>query len=181
MAKYKVIYADPPWSFNNKNTGGSMNSGAANVYQVMNVEDIGKLPVQDIVADDCVLFMWWVASQPAEALQLVRSWGFTIKTMTGFVWVKKTVHGKDMFGMGNWTRAGSECCLIATRGKPKRANAAIRSVVHAIIQEHSRKPDEVRDRIVQLVGDIPRLEMFCRYPAVGWDSWGNEIDSDITL
>lgn len=181
VKKYKVIYADPPWSFNNKNTGGSMTSGASAVYPVMSVEDICKLPVKDICDDNCILLMWWVASQPAEALKVVEAWGFKLKTMTGFTWVKYTKHGKDAFGMGFYTRQGSENCLIATRGKPQILNHGIRNVVHAPLQEHSRKPQEVRDRIVQLVGDVPRIELFSRQPVEGWDCWGNEVISDITL
>ena len=181
MKKYKVIYADPPWQFNNKNTGGSMISGASAVYPVMNVDDICRIPVQNICDDDCVLIMWWIASQPEEALKVMKAWGFKLKTMTVFTWVKYTVTGKDMFGMGFWTRQGSENCLIATRGNIKRASAAVRNVVHAQIQEHSRKPDEVRKRIVHLMGDVPRIELFAREQKEGWDKWGNEIENSVDI
>lgn len=181
MNKYNVIYADPPWKFKNKNTGGSMISGAAAVYPVMKVADICRMPVASICEDDCVLFMWWVASQPLEALKVVEAWGFKLKTMTGFTWVKYTKTGKDAFGMGFWTRQGSESCLIAVRGNPKRISGSIRNVIHAPIREHSRKPDEASERIVQLMGDKPRLEFFAREQQPGWDVYGNEVANSIIL
>jgi len=187
IKKYNIIYADPAWSFKNKNTGGSLKSGAANKYDVMSFGDICNLPVKNITEDNCVLFMWWVASMPLEALKVIDSWGFTLKTMTGFVWVKKTKNWKNWFGMGFWTRQVTENCLIAIKGKPKRINAGIRSlieeneVIQAVNEQHSKKPDIFRDRIVELIGDIPRLEMFARDKYTGWDSWGNEINSDICL
>lgn len=118
---------------------------------------------------------------PQEALDVVRAWGFTLKTMQGFTWHKTTKHGKDHFGMGNWTRANAECCLFATRGKPKRVCAGVRSLITAPIGRHSEKPVEVRDRLVTLLGDVPRVELFARTTAPGWDVWGNEVESTVTL
>ena len=179
--KYNIILADPPWSFNNKNTGGSMNSGSEAQYPVMNIQDLKNMPINEIADDDCVLFMWWVGSQPQEAIDLVNSWGFTIKTMTGFNWVKLTKRQLPFFGMGFWTRAGSECCLIATKGKPKPASRSVRSVQTAIIGRHSEKPGIIRNKIVELCGDVPRIELFARKKVSGWSSWGNEVESDIEL
>lgn len=181
MKKYKIIYADPPWGFRNKNTGGSLKSGSLAHYETMNMDQLCALPVNDIADDDCVLFMWWVASQPAEALFLLQCWGFRLKTMTGFNWLKTTEKGSSHFGMGFWTRAGSECCLIAVKGKPKRVSASVRSVVVSNVQEHSRKPDLVRDRIVALCGDVPRVELFARQQTPGWDVFGNEVENSIIL
>lgn len=179
--KYNIILADPPWKFNNKNTGGSMVSGATAHYEVMTLESICNLPVKEIAADNCVLFMWWVSSQPNEALKVVEAWGFTLKTMTGFNWVKTTKNGKLHFGMGFWTRAGSESCLIAIKGKPKRINASIRSVIFSQNKKHSQKPDIVRDKIVKLIGDVPRIELFARQNKEGWDVFGNEVIGSITF
>jgi N6-adenosine-specific RNA methylase IME4 len=181
LKKYNIIYADPSWEFKNKNTGGSLISGAANQYNVMSVEDIMHLPIDLIAADDCVLFMWWVASQPENALRVMGSWGFKLKTMTGFTWVKQTKHGKPFFGMGFWTRAGSENCLIAVKGKAKRINASIRSVISAPIEEHSKKPDIFRTRIEQLVGDVPRIELFARTETPGWNVFGDQVKNSINL
>ena len=181
IKKYNIIYADPAWSFNNKKTGGGMTSGASSHYDTMSVDQMCKLPIKDIADDNCVLFMWWVASQPHEAIKLAESWGFKIKTMSGFNWVKTTKKGKLDFGMGFWTRAGSELCLIAIKGKPKRVKANVRSVIMAERTVHSRKPHEIRSLIVELMGDLPRVELFARQKADGWDSWGNEIESNINL
>ncbi len=106
MKKYKVIYADPAWSFNNKNTGGSLKSGASFHYDTMTTDEMCKIPVDRITDKDCILFMWWVGSQPKEAIKLAESWGFQIKTMTGFNWVKTTKTNKLHFGMGFYTRGG---------------------------------------------------------------------------
>lgn len=181
LNKYKIIYADPPWKFNNKKTGGSMVSGAEAHYPTMKVEEICNLPVKDIADDDCILFMWWVASMPKEAIKVVESWGFTVKTMTGFNWVKTTKKGKLHFGMGFTTRAGSECCLIATKGKPKRINGSIRSVIMAEATKHSKKPDIFRDEIIRLMGDKKRIELFARNNTPGWDVFGNEVGNSIQL
>ena len=179
--KYQIIYADPPWSFNNKNTGGNLKSGSSAHYNTMSVDEICKLPVGEIADKNCVLFMWWVGSQPKEAIKLAESWGFTIKTMTGFNWVKTTKTNKLDFGMGFWTRSGSEMCMIAIKGKPKRVNAGVRSVIMSQRTEHSKKPNVFRGEIVKLMGDLPRIELFARAKVEGWDSWGLEVESDITV
>lgn len=114
------------------------------------------------------------------ALDVIKSWGFIYKTVA-FNWVKVTVNNKYCFGGGNWTRSNPELCLLATRGKPKRVSASVRELVVAQRREHSRKPDEIRDAIVELCGDLPRCELFCRYPAEGWDVWGNEVESTVDL
>lgn len=182
--KYEIVYADPPWSFNNKKTGGSMKSGAKSKYDTMTVDEICELPINSITSDNAILFMWWVGSQPEEALKVVKSWGFILKTMTGFVWIKKTKNWKDWFGMGFYSRQGSENCLIAIKGKPKRINAGIRSVIEefeeetiqAVSEIHSKKPNIFRERILDLMGELPRIELFAREKFNGWDAFGNEIE-----
>lgn len=92
-----------------------------------------------------------------------------------FNWVKQNRNGTGIFmGLGNWTRSNSEICLLATKGKPKRISGSVRSIVLSPLQQHSRKPAEIRDRIVELMGDLPRIELFAREAAPGWDVWGNE-------
>jgi N6-adenosine-specific RNA methylase IME4 len=190
MKKYNIIYADPAWSFKNKNTGGSMKSGSKDQYEIMSLNDIKNISVESICADDCVLFMWWVASQPIEALEVMFAWGFELKTMTGFTWVKKTKHWKDWFGMGFWTRMGTENMLIAVRGNPKRISAGIRQVINVnnfnesvecVCEKHSKKPKIFADRIVDLCGDLPRVELFARDKKNGWDVWGNEVESNVII
>lgn len=171
--KYNIIYADPPWSYRDKCNAGRR--GACYKYQTMTLDEIKALPVADIAAENCLLAMWWVPSQPKEALEVVEAWGFTFKTMKGFTWHKLTKHGKSFFGMGNYTRANTEDCLFAIKGKPVRQSAAVRQFIEAPVREHSRKPDEARDRLVELMGDVPRIELFARTAFPGWDAWGNEV------
>lgn len=173
--KYSVIYADPPWTYQDKARSGKR--GASQKYRCMDLSDLMQLPVKSIAAENCVLFMWHVAPMPTEALKVVEAWGFKLKTMKGFTWHKTTKNGKSFMGMGNWTRANTEDCLIAVRGNIKRVDASVRQFVEAPIREHSRKPDEVRDRIVQMMGDLERIELFARQQHEGWRCWGNELET----
>lgn len=171
--KYKIIYADPPWSYKDKALSG--NRGACCKYPVMHTTDMYLLPVKKIAADDCILFMWVTMPMLPECFDLIEAWGFKYKTCA-FVWIKKNKKSDSLFwGMGNWTRANAEICLIATKGKPKRHAANVHSVLISPIEVHSKKPDEIRERIVQLCGDVPRIELFARQYADGWDCWGNEV------
>lgn len=114
-----------------------------------------------------------------EALEVIEAWGFTYKTVA-FNWVKQNKSGVGLFmGLGNWTRSNSEICLLAVKGKPKRVSAGVHSIILSPLQRHSRKPDETRDRIVELMGDLPRIELFARETAPGWDSWGNEVPDPV--
>jgi N6-adenosine-specific RNA methylase IME4 len=179
MKKYKVIYADPPWSYKDKALAG--NRGAGCKYDVMDCSDIAKLKVQNIADDDCVLFMWVTMPKLNECFDLIKAWGFEYKTVA-FTWIKLNKKSLTPFmGMGRWTRANAEVCLLATKGKPKRISASVHSVVMTPIERHSKKPNEVRERIVRLMGGVQRIELFARDKAKGWDAWGNEIKSDIKL
>ena len=118
--------------------------------------------------------MWATFPMLREALDVIEAWGFSYKTVA-FNWVKQNRNGTGIFmGLGNWTRSNSEICLLATKGKPKRISGSVRSVVLSPLQQHSRKPAEIRDRIVELMGDLPRIELFAREATPGWDVWGNE-------
>ncbi|MBY6104874.1 adenine methylase [Ferrimonas balearica] len=181
MGSYQLIYADPPWSFNSKRTGGSMKSGAAAQYDTMSLAAMKALPVADQTAKDCLLVMWWVGSQPREAIELAEAWGFKVRHMNGLVWNKLTKRGLPFFGMGYYTRAGMEAALIAVKGRPTILDHSIRQVRTAKVGRHSEKPAEFRDDLVKLCGDVPRLEMFARATADGWDAFGNEVDSSILL
>ena len=111
----------------------------------------------------------------------MRAWGFDFKTVA-FVWVKLNRMSNSLFwGMGHWTRANAEICLLATKGSPKRQAKNIHQIVISHVEEHSKKPDEVRRRIEALRGDVPRVELFARQSSTGWDVWGNEVQSDISL
>lgn len=112
---------------------------------------------------------------------MIKAWGFEYKTCA-FTWIKRNKNINSWFwGMGRYTRANSEICLLATKGNPKRINAGVHSVIDTPIEKHSKKPDEARKRIVELMGDLPRVELFARQKVDGWDSWGNEVESDIAL
>lgn len=178
--KYRLIYGDPPWQYRDKAAAGQR--GAGYKYPLMTIADIKALPIAAIAdPSGCLLALWWVPPMPQEALDVVKAWGFSLRTMQGFTWHKTTKHGKDHFGMGNWTRANAECCLFATMGKVKRASAGVRSLIVSPVGRHSEKPPEARDRLVTLLGDVPRVELFARAPTPGWDVWGNEVESTLQL
>jgi N6-adenosine-specific RNA methylase IME4 len=178
--KFGAIYADPPWHFETWGEGGNRN--VTSKYPTMQIEEMCALPVADLAADDCVLFMWAVWPKLFESIELIKAWGFTYKTC-GFCWIKADDRQPDMFtdatpvqvGMGYWTRANSEPCLLATRGKPKRLNADVRQGIIEPRRQHSRKPDCVHGRIERLVAG-PYLELFARAPRTGWTVWGNQTD-----
>ena len=176
--KYKIIYADPAWSYDDK----SLNRGGAERhYRTMPVEDIMRLDIQSISDDDCILFMWATFPKLQEALDVIKAWGFTYKT-NAFTWVKRNkIAGSLFWGMGRWTRSNAEICLLAVKGKPTRIGKGVHSVIESSIGAHSAKPDEARRRIIELMGDLPRIELFSRNNFDGWDAWGNEVKSDIAL
>lgn len=199
--KYSVIYADPPWSYKAWDKGG--NGCALNHYGTMTKQDIFNLPVGDLAAKDCTLFLWVTFPCLEQGLETMRKWGFTYKTL-GFCWVKRnkafdknivklstqlSKGGMDaptiaekikellsswFWGLGFWSRSNPEVCLIGVKGKPRRVSAAVHSVVDTPIEGHSKKPDVVRDRIKELCGGGNSIELFARQSADGWDCWGNE-------
>lgn len=171
---YKIVYADPPWNFNFQKRKGLSDEAKNKLYPTMMGQDIVNLPVKSIVAANATLFLWIMNSELPLALEVTKAWGFTYKTVA-FNWVKTTVNGKYCFGGGNWTRSNPELCLFATRGKCKRQSASVRELVVDERRQHSRKPDRIRNDIVELVGDLPRIELFARQKTQGWDAWGNEV------
>lgn len=180
--KYKIIYADPPWQYKVWSKKGNGRSAESH-YKTMNTEDIVNLKdfINSISDDDCILFIWITYPCLKEAIKVIEKWGFNYKTC-GFTWVKRNKKSNSWFwGMGYWTRANSELCLIATKGKVKRVSRKVHQIIDTPIEEHSKKPGIVRDKIVELVGDLPRIELFAREKVEGWDSWGNEIESDISI
>lgn len=173
--KYNIIYADPPWTY--AKTGGTKNSRgiAKQHYNTMSLSDIKGLPISTLAADNCALFMWATFPQIVQAIEAIKAWGFEYFN-AAFVWVKRNPDtGKDAFGMGYWTRANPEVCLLAFKGKMKPVRHDIRQLVYAPAQRHSEKPNEVRNLIKELCGDLPRIELFARQSADGWDCWGNEV------
>ena len=173
--KYKIIYADPPWTYLSDRTEKRGLIGLAQQhYNTMSMAELKKLPVSDIADDDCMLFLWITAPKMNEVFELIKSWGFEYKTFA-FNWIKTTNKGKPRCGLGWYTRSSSEFVLLARKGKFKRRSASVRQAIFSPLKRHSQKPAEVRDRIIQLCGDLPRIELFAREKTPGWDYWGNEI------
>ena len=172
--KYQIIYADPPWIF--KVWSDKAQRNVADHYPVMKVEDIKRIPVQDMAADNAVLCVWATFPNLKYALEVIEAWGFEYKTVA-FTWVKKNKKVDSLFwGNGYYTRSNAEICLLATKGKPlARLSRSVHSVILSRVQEHSKKPDIIREKIVEFSGDIPRIELFARQYADGWDCWGNEV------
>jgi site-specific DNA-methyltransferase (adenine-specific) len=140
----------------------------------MDIKDICALPVRRIAEKDCALFLWATYPLLPEALKAIEAWGFTYKSIA-FQWVKQNRSGRGcFFGLGRWTRGNTEPCLIAVRGKPKRASASVSQIIEYPIGRHSAKPPIVRDKIIKLMGGGNAIELFARQSAFGWDSWGNE-------
>ncbi len=150
--KYSIIYADPPWMYRDKMKMKGVHGeirGAASFYDTMDLSDIKALPIKNIAKENSILFMWITMPMLDKAFQVMEAWGFTYKTC-GFCWIKRTKNGKIHLGLGHYTRGNSELCLIGI-------------------------PDIVRDKIVELMGDLPKIELFARQQAEGWDCWGNEV------
>lgn len=190
MKKYSVIYADPPWSYDDK----ALNRGGAERhYKTMQIEDIKNIPVSEIADVNCALFIWATFPKLQEGLDVIKAWGFNFKTCA-FVWVKTNRRTNvlqtsflphesfdSFWGMGRWTRSNVEICLLGVKGNPERLNADVHQIIYAPISKHSKKPHETRDKILRLCGDVPRLEMFARNSATGWDVYGNEVNNSITI
>ena len=169
---FNIILADPAWSYNDKALAG--NRGACCKYDVMNIEDIKNLEVDKIAADNCLLFLWCTYPKLNEVFDVIKSWGFEYKTVA-FTWIKKNKNGTNFIGMGSYSRANAEVCLLGKKGKPKVISHSVRQVIESIPEQHSKKPDEVRERIVELCGDVSRIELFATKRCKNWDSWGNAI------
>ncbi|WP_210496383.1 MT-A70 family methyltransferase [Pantoea ananatis] len=193
---YQLIYADPPWEYGNKISNGA----AKNHYSTMSITDLKRLPVWALSEENSVLAMWYTGTHNQEARELAEAWGFRVRTMKGFTWVKlnqlaeqrfnralvdQSIHDfSDLLDMlntetrmngGNHTRSNTEDVLIATRGAGlERASSSVKQVVYSCLGEHSAKPWEVRNRLEQLYGDVSRIELFARTAAEGWDCWGNQ-------
>ncbi|XDY57347.1 MT-A70 family methyltransferase [Cronobacter condimenti] len=197
--KYSLIYADPAWSYGNTVSNGA----AAGHYDTMSLIDMKRLPVWELAAENAVLAMWYTGTHNREAMELAEAWGFTVRTMKGFTWVKLNqlaeqhinkaleagevedfhdfldlLNAQTRMNGGNHTRANTEDLLIATRGTGlERKDASVKQVIYSPLGRHSAKPWEARHRLERLYGDVPRIELFSRSAAPGWDHWGNQCES----
>jgi N6-adenosine-specific RNA methylase IME4 len=168
----RAIHIDPPWHFVVRSAAGEARSASVH-YTTTQFDKLASLPIGDLAADDCVMFMWTVDWAPQQALDLIAHYGFLHKT-TAFTWAKQNESGQDWhMGQGYWTRANPEACWLATRGNPKRLHADVRQLMFHPVTAHSEKPDAVFERIERLVAG-PYLDIFARKPRPGWTCWGNE-------
>ena len=172
--RYAVIYADPPWDYKGQlqhaGPGSSDSGGAVRHFSTVTSQDLAQLPVQEIAADDCVLFLWATSPHLDQAIELGKAWGFAWATVA-FVWDKQRVNP------GHYTLSQCELCLVFKRGRiPRpRGRRDVRQLVSAPRGRHSEKPQEVRDRIERMFPDQSKIELFARSRAAGWDSWGEEV------
>jgi len=181
--KYQIIYADPSWDYTNKVfRTHRINKYAGSAiwhYETMCVDEIKNLPVKEIADKNCILFLWVTFPNLQEGLDVIKAWGFTYKTV-GFSWIKlNKKNGKPFFGIGHYTKSNCEVCLIGVKGKPKIIDDTISSAIISPRQDHSRKPNIIRDKIVQLCGDLPRIELFARQKIPNWDAWGDSPNLQI--
>jgi len=187
--RYNIIYADPPWSYSKGvyQKFRPINNGKERLitdfYDTMSFAELAAVPISNISEKDCALFMWFTYSHLEQALKLTKEWGFKYKTVA-FVWLKLSCNGKLLSNIGSWTMGNTEAVLFATKGnllKHKKRNG-IKQIVMPNTElrkrggnRHSQKPDEVYERIEQLFGDIPKIELFARQKRMGWDAWGNQV------
>jgi len=175
MKKYQIIYADPPWSYNDKMAGHSFSLD--HEYETQSKQWISELPIKEIANKNCCLFLWVTSPLLNEGIKVLEDWGFKYKTIA-FVWSKYTKTGKLVSNLGRWTMGNVELCLLGVKGFPNswRLDKSIKQLVQAERTKHSVKPNEVRQRIVALLGNRPRIELFACQKMEGWDAIGNGIN-----
>ena len=180
--KYSIIYADPPWKYGFWYQSEDVKRNAADHYAVMDTEGLCKLPIPSLADDNCALFLWVTFPCLPDGLEVIKQWGFRYTTCA-FTWVKMNESGFGVFtGLGNYTRANAELCLLGMKGSLPRLSHSVHQIIMTPLGKHSRKPDEVvRPRILELFGNLPRVELFARRKVEGWDCWGNEVESDVAL
>ena len=178
--KYNIIYADPPWHYNARNNPSTRyGQGVHAYYPTMKLEEIKKLNIPAIADDNCALFMWCTTSAGdsnlAQKLELFEHWGFRLVNI-GFTWVKTNADGSPFFGTGHYSKSNAEHCFLGIKGSMKVQSNKVSSLIISPREKHSKKPDIVRSKIVELFGDLPRCELFARQNADGWDSVGLDLN-----
>jgi site-specific DNA-methyltransferase (adenine-specific) len=171
--KYKVIYADPPWSYDLKVGQGI----ADDEYKTMPLEEIKALPIRDMADENAVLFLWVTFPMLQEGLEVIKAWGFQYKTCA-FNWIKLNSDGTPFFGIGHYTKSNSELCLLAVKGKVEIKSNKVSQVIMSQKDKHSKKPYEAYSKIELMYGDIPRIELFARHKRQGWEAWGNQVPKE---
>ena len=177
--KYSIIYADPAWQYGSKHyqDGEREFKKLETIYNTMTISQIKSLPIKEITDVNCACFMWVTDSHLKEGIEVLEAWGFKYKTIA-FVWLKKYASGSLCVNFAPHTLKSTEICLLGIKGsmgKLKKSNN-VRQLIEAERKEHSKKPNEARERINELYGSVPKIELFARMKSVGWDAWGNETD-----
>ncbi|KKN12022.1 hypothetical protein LCGC14_1020700, partial [marine sediment metagenome] len=179
MKKYQIIYADPPWLYNDRKGCDPKMGGFR--YPPMSDSEICALPIADIADKDCALALWATMPKLVEALRVIDAWGFKYITCL-FDWVKLNPSGNGIYsGLGHWVNGNAELVLFGKKGHPKRLVKNVKQIQMWPRGRHSAKPPQIRNEIVRLFGDIPRIELFARQKTEGWDVWGNEVESDVEV
>ena len=180
--KYDVILADPPWQYEVWGKSNSVYRGlATDHYPTMPINEIAELPIKDLINNNAVLFLWVTWPLLFECKEVVESWGFRYRTIA-WVWIKAKRSGFGFYtGMGHYTRANSEPCLLAIRGSMPVERHDIQSLIYSAVRGHSKKPEDQYRKVEALYPDRKYLELFARRERKGWDVWGNEVRSDLEL
>lgn len=169
--RYGCIIADPPWYFRNRSAKGEAKNPVSH-YACMDTADIARLPVSQLAAPDCALFMWATAPMLPDALALMSAWGFTFKSAGA--WAKQSSTGAAWaFGTGYCFRSAAEFYLLGTIGAPRVRSRSVRNLIVSPVREHSRKPGNLHADAEALF-DGPYAELFARETRAGWSAWGNE-------
>ena len=175
--KYNIVYADPPWRYDNNGCRAERRSTTGRWARRIYVRCPWRVSARKTVR----CFLWVTFPQLPEALRVMESWGFRYKTVA-FVWLKQNRKSPGWFyGLGFWTRGNAEICLLGVKGHPRRRSARVHQFIISPLEAHSKKPDETREKIVELMGDLPRVELFARQRVPGWEAWGNEVESSVVL
>lgn len=178
MSKYSVLYADPPWDYDGKtqHNGVSAVKSAEDHYPTMTLEQLKNLKIKEKTEDDALLFLWSSSPHLEQALELMKAWGFEYKTIA-FVWDKQKTNP------GYYTLSQTEICLVGKRGRfpTPRGSRKERQFLSEMRSRHSKKPDEVRQRIQRMFPTQKKLELFARQTSDGWDVWGNEVATAVAL
>lgn len=182
--KFDIIYADPPWDYDGKLQFDKSSTSSENIdlernifissavfkYPTLKLDQLMRIPIQEIAKDDCLLFMWATGPHLAQAIRLGQAWGFEYRTIA-FVW-DKMVHNP-----GKYTLSNCELCLVFKHGRIPMPRGArnLRQLIRRPRKQHSQKPDEVRDAIVEMWPTQGRIELFARKKTKGWSVWGLDM------
>jgi N6-adenosine-specific RNA methylase IME4 len=175
---YSIIYADPPWDYAGQvqHTKNAPVKSAIDHYNTMTLSELKQMKVKEICEKDCLLFLWTSSPHLQQAIELIEAWGFKYMTIA-FIWDKQKLNP------GYYTMSQCEICLVGKKGKipSPRGSRRERQFLSELRREHSKKPDEIRERIHRMFPTQKKLEMFARQTTSNFDVFGNEVDNSITL